>query len=378
VRHPGRHQHSLRPRGVARLSHRGPDQQSPSWRRSVGRSPRHPRADAPQHRRSARHRAARPRRRNASIVFNGEIYNWVELRTSSIGRGWDFHTKTDTEVALVAYLEWGHACLERFNGMFALAIWDGDAVLLRPRPAGQEAPLLPVRGKRFEFASEVKAFGASASSGNELFDLLEFCFDEHTLYRDVFIAPAGAATSSTTPPGARCSRPRLLGHPPPLRRADHRRGGRDRSVRRAALRRREAAHARRRAGHDVPLGGHRLDAHCRARRHQRGVHLPVRRVQGHDRRGGTPRIWPTAWASSCTWCARPRSSSSADLSEARLPPGDAHRLVQRLPAVLACPRPPRARLQGRPLGRGLGRAVRRLRTQRVPGVGQRSTCPTRR
>src|SRR5262245_40879230 len=62
----------------------------------------------------------------ATIVFNGEIYNWPELRKELEGLGHVFKTKTDTEVALAAYLEWGPACLERFNGMFALAIWDGE------------------------------------------------------------------------------------------------------------------------------------------------------------------------------------------------------------------------------------------------------------
>src|SRR3954463_4881755 len=61
----------------------------------------------------------------AWIVFNGEIYNHLELRTELEGRGRFFNTRTDTEVLLQSYLEWGEDCLERIDGMFAFAIWDG-------------------------------------------------------------------------------------------------------------------------------------------------------------------------------------------------------------------------------------------------------------
>src|SRR5262245_28431997 len=60
----------------------------------------------------------------ATIVFNGEIYNWLELRSELEALGWNFQTKTDTEVVLVAYLQWGPDSLKRMNGMFALGIWD--------------------------------------------------------------------------------------------------------------------------------------------------------------------------------------------------------------------------------------------------------------
>lgn len=63
---------------------------------------------------------------HTTILFNGEIYNHPELRSDLEGLGWAFETKTDTEVALAAYLQWGSDCLTRFNGMFALAIWDGE------------------------------------------------------------------------------------------------------------------------------------------------------------------------------------------------------------------------------------------------------------
>src|SRR5439155_6506531 len=58
------------------------------------------------------------------VVFNGEIYNHPELREELRARGFAFHSRSDTEVLLKAYLAWGEACLPRFDGMFAFAIWD--------------------------------------------------------------------------------------------------------------------------------------------------------------------------------------------------------------------------------------------------------------
>jgi asparagine synthase (glutamine-hydrolysing) len=58
------------------------------------------------------------------IVFNGEIYNYIELKEELQKKGYSFHTKTDTEVLLNSYLEWGPDCLHRFNGMWAFVIYD--------------------------------------------------------------------------------------------------------------------------------------------------------------------------------------------------------------------------------------------------------------
>ncbi len=62
-----------------------------------------------------------------SIVYNGEIYNYQELRHELEQKGHRFHSSSDTEVVLRAYAEWGEACVKRLNGMFALAIWDRAA-----------------------------------------------------------------------------------------------------------------------------------------------------------------------------------------------------------------------------------------------------------
>lgn len=59
------------------------------------------------------------------ITYNGEIYNYIELRDELKRLGWHFRSMTDTEVVLRSYQQWGTDCLNRFNGMFAFAIWDG-------------------------------------------------------------------------------------------------------------------------------------------------------------------------------------------------------------------------------------------------------------
>src|SRR5215217_1819602 len=59
-----------------------------------------------------------------ALTFNGEIYNYLELKKELESRGRGFRTGTDTEVLLAAFAEWGEGCLPRLNGMFAFAVWD--------------------------------------------------------------------------------------------------------------------------------------------------------------------------------------------------------------------------------------------------------------
>ncbi|MFQ5590285.1 MAG: asparagine synthase (glutamine-hydrolyzing) [Phycisphaerae bacterium] len=122
----------------------------------------------------------------STVLFNGEIYNYVELRSELQAAGWTFRTRTDTEVALAAYLHWGHACLERFNGQFALAVWDGRRFFCARDRLGLKPLFYRFREGRFEFASEIKAFPDLEFVSDDLFELFEFCFNEFTLYRDTF------------------------------------------------------------------------------------------------------------------------------------------------------------------------------------------------
>ncbi|AXH91508.1 asparagine synthase (glutamine-hydrolyzing) [Micromonospora aurantiaca] len=92
------------------------------------------------------------------MVFNGEIHNYVELRDELRGRGYDFHTDTDTEVVLHAYREWGERCFSRLNGMWSLAVYDRSTrVLTLARDRLGIKPLFYVRTARsFVFGSEIK------------------------------------------------------------------------------------------------------------------------------------------------------------------------------------------------------------------------------
>jgi len=99
------------------------------------------------------------------IVYNGEIYNFLELRQELAKLGEKFQSGTDTEVILKAYKRWGHDCVHRFRGMFAFAIWDHqNQELFLARDRLGKKPLYyfidPV-GRIFIFASEVRALLAS-------------------------------------------------------------------------------------------------------------------------------------------------------------------------------------------------------------------------
>lgn len=92
------------------------------------------------------------------VTFNGEIYNYRELRSELSTLGWAFTTTSDTEVALAAYGQWGKSCFSRFNGMFALGIFDAatsSLILARDR-VGKKPIYYAQQGQAFAFASELK------------------------------------------------------------------------------------------------------------------------------------------------------------------------------------------------------------------------------
>ncbi len=92
------------------------------------------------------------------ITFNGEIYNYIELREELISLGHTFNTLSDTEVILRAYEQWGTGCLNRFNGMWAFAIWDSikkNLFLARDR-FGIKPLYYTKTGDMFAFSSEIK------------------------------------------------------------------------------------------------------------------------------------------------------------------------------------------------------------------------------
>ena len=94
-----------------------------------------------------------------SITYNGELYNYVELKAELQQKGYQFRTQTDTEVILAAYDCWKEQCLQQFDGMFALAIWDEqEQNFFMARDRFGEKPLYYFfDGEQFLFASEMKA-----------------------------------------------------------------------------------------------------------------------------------------------------------------------------------------------------------------------------
>ncbi|HEY0348380.1 MAG TPA: asparagine synthase (glutamine-hydrolyzing), partial [Pyrinomonadaceae bacterium] len=142
------------------------------------------------------------------ITFNGEIYNYRELRGELAAKGHQFRTETDTEVLLAAWQQWGEAALPRLNGMFAFALWDDqerslflvrDRVGIKPLYYAQCQSLERERGQLpFLFASEVKSILASGLSKAELdheslHQFLTFLWvpDPNTLFRGVKTVPPG-------------------------------------------------------------------------------------------------------------------------------------------------------------------------------------------
>jgi asparagine synthase (glutamine-hydrolysing) len=94
------------------------------------------------------------------VTFNGEIYNFLDLRRDLESRGHRFRSRTDTEVIIAAYREWGVDCLARFRGMFAVALWDARTrTLFVARDRVGKKPLHYLLDRDgIAFASEPKAF----------------------------------------------------------------------------------------------------------------------------------------------------------------------------------------------------------------------------
>jgi len=121
----------------------------------------------------------------AFIAFNGEVYNWREIRAQLEAKGVQFVTMTDTEVVLHAYIEWGPACLQRLNGMFAVAIWRGGELFLARDRLGKKPLFYYAGAEGLAFASEFKALARLEYAEVDICERLEFYFDEHTPFRGV-------------------------------------------------------------------------------------------------------------------------------------------------------------------------------------------------
>ncbi len=139
--------------------------------------------------------------KNIWTVYNGEIYNFDSLRTELQKRGHRFRSQTDTEVIIYAYIEWGIDCVQRFNGMFALALYDNfqkKFYLIRDRYGVKPLYYYTSPRQTVFFASEIKSIlaGGGYQGGIDARALVEYftfqnIFTDRTLHRDIRLLEAG-------------------------------------------------------------------------------------------------------------------------------------------------------------------------------------------
>ena len=134
------------------------------------------------------------------ITFNGEIFNYIELREELLGKGHTFATQSDTEVILRSYLEYGEGCVNHFNGEWAFAIWDAaEQKLFLSRDRSGVRPLFYTQTTdSFLFASEIKALLACPDvphqidpQGMEQVFTFWVTIPPRTVFRNVFQLPPG-------------------------------------------------------------------------------------------------------------------------------------------------------------------------------------------
>jgi asparagine synthase (glutamine-hydrolysing) len=139
-----------------------------------------------------------------TLAYNGEVYNHLALRTELEALGYAFRSRTDTEVVMNAYLAWGEACVSRFNGMFAIALWDEarQRIFLARDRYGIKPLYYATLGPTVLFGSEIKALAAHPDFRKRLDRpaLLEYFtfqnfFTDRTLFDGVRLLPAGCTLS---------------------------------------------------------------------------------------------------------------------------------------------------------------------------------------
>ena len=140
-----------------------------------------------------------------TIVYNGEIYNFKELKNELQKEGYEFFSNSDTEVLLAAWDKWGEQCLNYINGMFAFAIWDKqnkNLVLIRD-PYGKKPLLYLIKNRNIFFASDLNSLEKIVDCGDinplavESLFKLRFIHDPLTIYKNVFKLSAGSILKFT-------------------------------------------------------------------------------------------------------------------------------------------------------------------------------------
>lgn len=133
-------------------------------------------------------------RRELTIIYNGEIYNFKQVKEELINLGYDFESNSDTEVILASYIEWGENCVQKFNGMWAFCIYDktNEEFFLSRDRFGKKPLYYYNKDSKFIFSSEIKAIlehdikkEINKESLEEFFTY-RFTFDEKTILKDIF------------------------------------------------------------------------------------------------------------------------------------------------------------------------------------------------
>jgi len=183
-------------RALSSISHRGPDDSGVYRDRDVWLG----------HRRlsiidltQGGHQPMIDRESGAVIIFNGEIYNYIELRDQLIAKGHAIHTRTDTEVLLKSFLQWGSECLNKLNGMWAFAVWlpNKNEIFFARDRFGVKPFYFRKDANNFSFSSEPKALlslfkesrNVNASSLYQFLALGSLYTENESFYKDISILP---------------------------------------------------------------------------------------------------------------------------------------------------------------------------------------------
>jgi len=132
--------------------------------------------------------------KNIVVVFNGEIYNYLELKKALVAKGHKFRTNSDTEVIINSYLEWGVDCQNKFNGMWAFAIWDkrNQRLFLSRDRIGEKPLYYSMYNNSLYFGSEIKSlFSATIPKEinkelTEIYLSLSYIPGKDTFYKNIF------------------------------------------------------------------------------------------------------------------------------------------------------------------------------------------------
>ena len=136
------------------------------------------------------------------LIFNGEIYNYKELREELIIKGYNFKSETDTEVIINAYLEYGEDCVKKFNGMFAFSLWDvkNNKFFAARDRIGIKPYYYYTNSKVFVFASEIKSILVHPEVRKEINDeaisnylLFEHPINNQTWFKDIYTLEPGTS-----------------------------------------------------------------------------------------------------------------------------------------------------------------------------------------